>query len=194
MSASSSAGSRWTYLVGRTRREDDDRADAVAAELGDLPLALAQAATVIELQDLSYGDYLARLRSRPLERILPADPGDAYPHGVAAAILMAIDAVETAGEPGLTTPVLNALALLSADGVSRDVLADIAAIDRFNETVGRLVRSSLLVWADGSREVVMHRLVGRAVRDRLEHAGELQSVLTAAANGLRPRMVPEDEA
>ena len=52
-------------LDGRTGLSDEAAATAVAAELGHLPLALDQAATVIAGQQLGYAAYLARLqRSR----------------------------------------------------------------------------------------------------------------------------------
>lgn len=41
-------------------------AGALAAELGFLPLALAQAAAVIRGQQLVYGTYLERLRALPV--------------------------------------------------------------------------------------------------------------------------------
>ena len=49
------------FLVARTGLTDPAGAAAVAAELGFLPLALAQAAAVIAGQYLSYGTYLERL-------------------------------------------------------------------------------------------------------------------------------------
>jgi len=70
------------YLAQRTEHPADSGADAVADELGDLPLALAQAATVMTLKGLSYGAYLDRLAAAPLDDMLPADRGDPYPHGV----------------------------------------------------------------------------------------------------------------
>jgi hypothetical protein len=77
-----------TYLQQRTNLTDERGANAVADELGDLPLAIAQAASVIALQNLSYDAYLHRLRSLPLEEILPAERSDTYPHGTARAIVL----------------------------------------------------------------------------------------------------------
>ena len=47
------------FLAGRTGLADEAGAAAVAAELGYLPLALAQAAAVITGQPLGYAAYLA---------------------------------------------------------------------------------------------------------------------------------------
>ena len=65
------------YLTERTGLADADGARAVADELGHLPLALAQAAAVIDGQRLDYGTYLQRLRAmswRPTCPWFPATP------------------------------------------------------------------------------------------------------------------------
>lgn len=110
------------YLHARTRREDQSGADQVAEELGDLPLALAQAASVIVLQQLSYIDYLTRLRTLPVTRMLPRGTGDPYPKGTAEAILLSIQAATDIDETGLVDRVLCAMAVLSLRGVQRTLL------------------------------------------------------------------------
>ena len=54
------------FLAERTGLADPAGAAALAAELGYLPLALAQAAAVIAAQHLAYGTYLERLRALPV--------------------------------------------------------------------------------------------------------------------------------
>jgi hypothetical protein len=68
-----SAAEALTFLAARTGRADVAGAEAVAAELGLLPLALAQAAAVIAGQHLSYGTYLDRLRRLRIEDLLVTD-------------------------------------------------------------------------------------------------------------------------
>ncbi len=74
------------FLAGPTGLTDGEGAAAVAAELGHLPLALTQAATVIAALHLTYPAYLERLRNVPagedparprtrLRRIRPAPCG-----------------------------------------------------------------------------------------------------------------------
>jgi hypothetical protein len=53
------------FLAGRTGSDDAAGARLLAAELGRLPLALAQAAAVIAAQHLDYPAYLQRLRAKP---------------------------------------------------------------------------------------------------------------------------------
>ena len=61
------------FLAGGPAWRMPAGAAAVAAELGYLPLALAQAAAVIAGQHLGYGTYLERLRALPVAGV--PDPG-----------------------------------------------------------------------------------------------------------------------
>ena len=67
------------FLAGRTGLADPAGAGELAAELGFLPLALAQAAAVIRGQHLGYGTYLERLRALPVERVPDPKAGAALP-------------------------------------------------------------------------------------------------------------------
>jgi hypothetical protein len=58
------------FLAQRTGRVDDVGARELAEELGWLPLALAQAAAVIDVQHLDYPIYLARLRATQVQDYL----------------------------------------------------------------------------------------------------------------------------
>ncbi len=80
------------FLAERTRLADTAGAGAVAAELGYLPLALAQAAAVITGQRLSYATYLVRLRALPVQMYLTREPGQSYPRGTAEAIVLSLEA------------------------------------------------------------------------------------------------------
>jgi hypothetical protein len=74
------------FLASRTGQADATGARALAAELGFLPLALAQAAAVIAGQHLTYGSYLDRLRRLPAGDLMAAVGVGHYPRGVAAAV------------------------------------------------------------------------------------------------------------
>ena len=88
------------FLAERTGSADAEVARALAAELGYLPLALAQAPAVIAGQRLAYGTYLDRLGSMPVGELLrPVEAGQ-YPRGVAAAVLLSLDAVRAGDETG----------------------------------------------------------------------------------------------
>ena len=108
------------YLLTVTRCDDHDAADALAQRLGDLPLALAQAAASARNKDLSLTRYLDRLDSYRSERVIRPVPGDYYADDVATALCMAIeDALENLedGTKQAALRQLGALALLAESGV-----------------------------------------------------------------------------
>ena len=94
-------GQSLAYLQGRTGLTDEVGADMVAAELGDLPLGLAQAAATIRGQRLAYLVYLERLRLVPVADLLGRVPSGDYPYSAAAALLLSIPAVEASDSSGL---------------------------------------------------------------------------------------------
>jgi hypothetical protein len=72
----------------------------LSAELGFLPLGLAQAAALIAREHLEYGAYPGRLRSVPVADYLGRVEGDAYPYRTAEAILLSLRGVEQADPSG----------------------------------------------------------------------------------------------
>ncbi len=110
------------FLTARTGRSDQEGAAALAGELGQLPLALAQAAAVIAAQHLGYQVYLDRLRAYPTGKYLARAKGDPYPRGVAEAIGLSVDTVTSAEPTGLTGHLLDLISLLSPQGVARELL------------------------------------------------------------------------
>lgn len=193
------------FLAERTEQEDPAGASTVAEELGHLPLALAQAAAVIQAQRLDYPTYLERLRNYPVQDYLPPAKNDPYPRGVAEAILLSIDAITADDRTGLCRDLLLFVSLLSPDGISRDLLhlaGSIGAVPEAHRSrvsfrkrglgnavspqtidtaLGRLAEASLLTYnrsdASGGPLVSAHRLVRRVVRER----GDRESSLDATA-------------
>ena len=92
------------------------RGRRVAAELGCLPLALAQAAAVIAAQHLPYAVYLERLRRLPVSELLVAEEAGDYPAGVPAAVLLSLQAVRAGDRGGACARGDGPLAVLSASG------------------------------------------------------------------------------
>jgi tetratricopeptide (TPR) repeat protein len=195
------------YLRERTGLTDTTGAAAVAAALGYLPLALAQAASALASQRLSYQEYLERLRTVPTGQVLRGIRG-LYPQGVAAALL---DSVRTAeadeiGGPRQTTAdgptgdgvagrLLRVMAVLSPAGVSRHLLAGLAALPyAVDEAAERCVTSSLLTWSVSGDELIMHRLLARALRERDQEEGRWQQTVTLALGLLEPSLFPESQA
>ena len=98
------------YLRQRTEDQDANGAAELAAELGDLPVALAQAAATIRGQRLTYQRYLDRLRRVSVAELLGPAAGQGYRHATAAALLLSIENAEGQNPSGLTGMLLRLVA------------------------------------------------------------------------------------
>ena len=184
-----------TFLAHRTSLADPAGAAILAARLGHLPLALAQAAAVIAAQHLSYSTYMERLEALPVADYLTRQPGQPYPHGVAEAVLLSLEAVRASDQTGACGGVLEIMSVLSAAGVRRDLLhaagqagalasgpGTVLSAVVVDEALGRLTEWSLLTFSLDGQAVTAHRLVLRVVRDSLAQQGHLAAVCQAAAS------------
>ncbi|TQL21294.1 FxSxx-COOH system tetratricopeptide repeat protein [Streptomyces sp. SLBN-134] len=79
-----------TYLQGRVDGMNDEQADTLAADLGDLPLALAQAAGVIANGGVSL-DLYHQLLATNTTQILEKGGAPGYPAPVAATVTIAVN-------------------------------------------------------------------------------------------------------
>jgi tetratricopeptide (TPR) repeat protein len=190
------------YLRERAGLTDAEGAGAIAAELGYLPLALAQAAAALSNQRLSWQGYLERLRTVSTGHVLRGIRG-LYPKGVAAALLDSVRTAEadetgTTGNgaaDGTTGRLLRVLAVLSPAGVGRDLLAGLAGLPyAVDEAAERCVAWSLLTWSVSGDEIMMHRLLARALRERDQEEGRWQQTVAQALDLLEPRLFPEPRA
>jgi tetratricopeptide (TPR) repeat protein len=198
------------YLRARTGLADDGGASAVADELGDLPLGLAQAAATIRRQNLDYRGYLHRLRRVPVSALLGTVPGGDYPRATAAALVLSIQATEASDPSGLTSRLLRVIAVLSPDGVRRDLLGGLATPGRpaciseceedesqgaaIDAAVECCVAGSLLTWSVTRDAVIMHRLLGRVLRERDQADNRWAGTVTAGLDLLEPQLFSEDQA
>jgi tetratricopeptide (TPR) repeat protein len=185
------------YLQARTGLADDSGADAVASELDDWPLGLAQAAAAIRRQRLTYPSYLQRVRSVPVAALLGAIPGGDYPRPAAAALLLSLQAAEADDGSGLVSRVLRVVAALSPDGVGRILLAglgDPGGEAQVDAALERCVAGSLLTWSVTGDALIMHRLLGRVLREREQASGQWAATLTAALDLLEAALFPEEQA
>ena len=108
------------YLLTVTKSDDHDTADVLAKRLGDLPLAIAQAAATARHKNLSLARYLKRLKSRGAELVIRPIPGDEYTDDVATVLWMAVEAAVDSMKNGtkeMARRQLGALALLAESGV-----------------------------------------------------------------------------
>ena len=193
------------YLAARTGLPGSEGARELAAELGCLPLALAQAAAVINAQRLSYQTYLDRLRAFHIAGYLIRPAEDPYPHAVAAAILLARQAAQESDLTGMAAPVMDLMSLLSAGGVPRDLFyaaasaghltlgdspaagpqeppelirADRAA--QVDAALACLADASMLTFSDDGSTVSSHGLAMRVIREQHARDGTFPAAAATA--------------
>ena len=108
------------YLLDAVGSRDVEAADAVAGRLGDLPLAVAQAAATASDEGWTLRRYLERLEKYSSEQVIRPVPGDSYTDDVSWALLLAVDSALGRIEGGLRGVArcqVGALAVLAESGV-----------------------------------------------------------------------------
>lgn len=194
---------------GRVPPNALDGARELAAELGHLPLALAQAAAVVLDEGISCAVYLAQFadRSLRLAELFPAtSPADEYARTAATTWSLAIDRADALPPGHLARPALELGAVTDPSGMpetfwsteaARTYLgaggmrantqepARPASAQDARRALRNLHRLSLITHepGHGPRAVRVHALVQRAATDRLTDA-EYVALVRAAADAL----------
>ncbi|SDY84689.1 Tetratricopeptide repeat-containing protein [Geodermatophilus africanus] len=153
---------------------DEELADKLAAELGDLPLAAAQAAGYLEQTDLPAIDYLRRFRTRRADLLAR---GDVLGYSGRVDTAWALSVERLRGEDPAAVQLLELAAFLAPEPVPSTLLTGHPELldeplrttatdpDALADTVGALVGYSLARrHPDG---FVVHRLVQSVIRQRL---------------------------
>ncbi|MFF0747626.1 tetratricopeptide repeat protein [Streptomyces sp. NPDC004267] len=187
-------GEAAAYL--RTRLADDagladDSVDALAAELGYLPLALGHAAAYMINDGLTCTAYLELFRdSRSIAEVLPASAdSEGYGRRIATTLLLSLDAARAAGPAGLAEPVLRLAALLDPAGHPEDFWATPEVRVYLGGCETETVRAALRVLhryallTRDSGAVRVHALTARAVREAIPPQ-ELAELAHTAAGAL----------
>ena len=187
------------FIVERTGTGDPTGAARLAEALGDLPVALAQAAGTIEVNGYATIDeYLAELREYRLDEVVDRLPGDNYPDLVHAALRKAYESAldiladkdRSSGEEGLprvgaASVQLAALALLAPSGVPRPWLHRIGTrMPIARQSLGALVAHSICTPSQDGRYVRIHGLQGRVLREDYNKQPEVFASLEKAVVAL----------
>ena len=183
-------------LRARIPTLDEDLAGELAAELGDLPLAAAQAAAYLEQTDLPPEEYLRRFRSRR-ETLLARGDVLGYRGRIDTTWALSIDrlraensaAVQLLEIAAFLAPEPIPLALLkSHPELLSEPLRDLAADpDALDDTVGALVGYSLV--RRHRHDFQVHRLVQAVIRNQLPPdqqqatSDQVLALLTAGSPG-----------
>jgi hypothetical protein len=163
------------FLLERAGRSDDVAAHELAAELGDLPLALEQAGAYIEETGETLAGYIELFRTRRQDLRGEERPPAGYPDTVATTWLLSFHQAEQ--QAPAAAELLRLCAFLAPDDISLTMLRDgakhlpdplaAAVTDQLvcNTTVAALRRYSLISKQDNS--ISIHRLVQLITRDQL---------------------------
>ena len=163
------------FLLGRTGQTDRGAADTLADALGDLPLALEQAAAYIDDAGISLAAYLTRFQTRRADLLRRGRAATGYPDTVWTTWDLSIEAARRANPA--SADLLTLCAFFAPDDIPVSVIrqgADhlpepLAAAGRddlaFDDAVAPLRHLSLLDRADDS--LTVHRLVQAVTRDHL---------------------------
>lgn len=185
------------YLLTVTQSDDHHTADELAARLGNLPLAIAQAAATARNRDLSLACYKAKLDKYCSERMIREVPGDYYADDVATALCMAIEtALENLEENTKQAALhqLGALALLAESGVPTRWLdptidqqdnrelqgAHRAEDETAHEALTELIHRSIVQQSADKTTTTLHRLQAQAFRESWD-ATETENASESAA-------------
>jgi len=161
-----------TLLCKHTGDTDGDAADQIAEALGDLPVAVTQAAATAKWGGYALSDYLDRLSNHPLESSISHLEGDDYPDAVGVALFMAYEqALEQfrtkhPQQERIVTSLLDILSLLAASGVPTHwLLALEDDSDAVRDSLSFLKRSSILQESTDGDKTIIHRLQGQVYRE-----------------------------
>ena len=176
-----------TMLLDRTGQTDRDAANTIADALGDLPVAVSQAAATIKRSRCGFATYLDRLRKYSLEDSVRRLDGDEYPAAVGAALKLAVrTALEEIGKQNprweeIASRQLGVLALLAASGVPRRWLegtdqdsSDRSSLDT-GEALNSLVEFSVCLLSEDGAKAALHRLQGRVIRENWKNEPKEQA-------------------
>jgi hypothetical protein len=194
-----------TYLRERTGLDDDPAATDLAAELDNLPLALAQAAALIGPSRgrtyHTYAAYLAALGTAPIDQHLPPVLGSQYRHGMAQALRLSIDHLTAADPRGHAVSLLNMLAVLAPTGIATALLTTPPGIVRpdhphldpagIRTAVAMLTDRALAVESIDATTITTHRLTQRIIRENLTTTGRLDQTRAEAATFVEA-LIPAD--
>ena len=161
-----------SLLCQRTGDAHRDAADQIAEALGDLPVAVAQAAATAKSGQYSLSNYLERLSNHPLESSISRLEGDDYPDAVGVALFMAYEqALEQLRtkhpqQESIATSLLGILSLLAASGVPTHWLLELDDdSDAVRDTLQSLKISSILQRSIDGNKTIIHRLQGQVYRE-----------------------------
>ncbi len=155
--------------TGDTHREAANR---IADALGDLPVAITQAAATAQQGGYSLSGYLDRLSHHPLESRISRLEGTHYPDAVGIALLMAYEQVleqlrtKHPQQERIAVSLLDALSLLAASGVPTHWLLKLDGdSDAVRDILSFLKSAAIFQKSSDGDKTIIHWLQGHVYRE-----------------------------
>ena len=188
-------------LLDRTDQSDRGAADGIAEVLGDLPVAVVQAAATARRDRYTLADYLDMLERTTLEEGVRRREGYEYPGAVGAALRLALQGAleriedQSPRRGAVARAQLGVLSVLAATGVPARWLeeADGGSGDARGALSG-LIESSVCRLSEDDSKVMIHGLQGRVIReawkDEPERWGQIEEEAAALLGAVDVTAIP----
>ena len=172
------------YLLTVTKSDDHDTADALAQRLGDLPLAITQAACVCKRLNISLSKFNELLDKQPIEKVLnhtsnTEDHKDIV-NTIIATYHLVFERIKDDKVAHIATCILQALCYLAESGVPTYWLRDEGVIESL-EAYAILVDSSLVQQSHDQTVTMIHPLYSYSFRKEFSRNSEELTALQTAA-------------
>ena len=161
-----------SLLCERTSDTHREAADRIAEVLGDVPLAITQAAATAQQGGYALSGYLDRLSHHPLESRISRLEGDDYPDAVGTALLMAHEQIleqlrtRHPQRERIAVSLLDTLSLLAASGVPTHWLLRLDGdSDAVRDTLSFLKSAAILQESSDGEKTFIHWLQGHVYRE-----------------------------
>ena len=159
-------------LCERTGDTHREAADRIADALGDVPVAIAQAAATAKWGGYALSEYLDRLSHHPFESSMSRLEGDDYPDAVGIALLMAYEQVleqirtRHPQRERIAVSLLDALSLLAASGLPTHWLLRLDGdSDAVRDTLSFLRSAAIFQESSDGDKTIIHWLQGHVHRE-----------------------------
>jgi len=184
-----------TLLCQRTDDTHRDAADQIAEALGDLPVAVSQAAATAKWGGYTLSEYFERLSNHPLESSISRLEGDDYPDAIGIALFMAyeqaLEQLRTTHpqQERIAISLLDILSLLAASGVPTHWLLKLNKdSDTVRDTLSFLKGTSILQESTDSDKTIIHRLQEQVYREthlnNQDNIAEASTCVTTILSGI----------
>ena len=184
-----------SLLCERTGDTHREAADRIADALGDVPVAITQAAATAQQGGYALSGYLDRLSHHPLESSMSRLEGDNYPDAVGIALLMAYEQVleqfrtKRPQQERIAVSLLDALSLLAASGLPAHWLLRLDNdSDVVRDTLSVLKSASVIQESSDGDKTFIHWLQGHVYRETYlndqKKLGQARTSATTVLSGI----------